>query len=636
MKPVESVGMLKIDFLGLKTLTSIQKTVDAIAQSSDKHIDWVNLPLNDSKTFDLLKEGRTFGVFQLESSGMKALVKQLKIDRFEEILAVVSLYRPGPMGMIPSFINRKYGREKIEVDHPLMEEVIRETYGIMVYQEQVMQIASLLANYSLGEGDVLRRAMGKKDKKEMASQREKFRQGALSNGIEKSSAMAIFDKIEKFASYGFNKSHAAAYGYLSYATAFLKANYPKQWLAALMTCDRDDLTKVAKHVREAETIDIPVLLPDINEASLEFCASQGGIRFAMSGVKGVGKGVVETIVSERKRGGAFLSLWDFLSRIDTAKVGKKVVESLVKAGSFDSINDNRRTLLNHVEPLFERASAKQKEKAKGVLDFLSGIEEESSDLIPLEEEETVEKTELLSMEKELLGFYLTGHPMDTYKDLISKLNCNTLQEINTLADKAICKIACIIDSVKVKISSKTQKKFAILTISCGLEHIELPIWSDVYEKNRELFIENQLIFAVLQIDKKGEVMRLRCLAARSLNELNEQTLESFHILYREAQESAKAFSKRRNKTMSNDHKNDENHTLSLTLDANSVRLSQIVQIKKLFKRFPGMNNTSIHFHSDDQKVATVLASEKWKIAWNPQVEEELKMCSFIQSFSFDG
>ena len=249
-------------------------------------IDWVDLPLEDQNTFNLLNQGKTQGVFQLESTGMQELAKNLHIDKFEEIIAVGALYRPGPMEMIPSFIKRKHGREKIEVDHPLMEEVIRETYGIMVYQEQVMQIAALLANYSLGEGDVLRRAMGKKDWGEMAKQREKFRSGAIAKGIGEDKAMEVFDKIEKFASYGFNKSHAAAYGYLSYVTAFLKANYPKEWLAALMTCDSDDLTKVAKHIRECAAMGIKILPPDVNESGTEFTAAPSGIRFAMSGIKG--------------------------------------------------------------------------------------------------------------------------------------------------------------------------------------------------------------------------------------------------------------------------------------------------------------------------------------------------------------
>jgi DNA polymerase III subunit alpha len=323
MKPVEAVGMLKIDFLGLKTLTSIQKTVNAIQANHGKAIDWVNLPLEDKATFHLLNQGKLSGIFQMESSGMQELSKQLHIDNFEEIVAVGALYRPGPMEMIPSFIQRKHGKEPIDIDHPLMKDVLAETYGIMVYQEQVMQIASLLANYTLGEGDVLRRAMGKKDREEMANQREKFRTGAEQKGIDPHLAMRIFDKIEKFASYGFNKSHATAYGYLSYVTAYLKANFPGEWMAALMTCDRDDLTKVAKLIGDSQGMNIPILPPDVNESGHEFVATPKGIRFAMSGIKGVGEGVVETIIEERKKNGAFKSLFDFCSRIDTKKSAKR-------------------------------------------------------------------------------------------------------------------------------------------------------------------------------------------------------------------------------------------------------------------------------------------------------------------------
>ncbi|MGH2639043.1 MAG: DNA polymerase III subunit alpha, partial [Rhabdochlamydiaceae bacterium] len=317
MKPVEAVGMLKIDFLGLKTLTSIQKTVDAIAERHGEKIDWINLDLENRQTFQLMNQGKLNGIFQMESSGMQELSRQLHIDKFEEVIAVVALYRPGPMEMIPSFIQRKHGKEPIEIDHPLMKEVLSETYGIMVYQEQVMSIASLLANYTLGEGDVLRRAMGKKDREEMARQRDKFRKGAQEKGIDPDLSMRIFDKIEKFASYGFNKSHAAAYGYLAYVTAYLKANYPGEWMAALLTCDRDDVTKVAKLVGECLAMNLPILPPDLNESGHEFVATSKGIRFAMSGIKGVGGGVVEAILQERKKSGAFRSLFDFCQRIDT-------------------------------------------------------------------------------------------------------------------------------------------------------------------------------------------------------------------------------------------------------------------------------------------------------------------------------
>ena len=367
MKPVELVGMLKVDFLGLKTLTAIQMTVDAIRKASGKVIDWIDLPLDDAPTFHLLNQGKTMGVFQLESGGMQDLARNLHLDKFEEIIAVGALYRPGPMDMIPSFINRKHGREPIEYDHSWMKEILSETYGIMVYQEQVMQIASKLAKFSLGEGDVLRRAMGKKDMDQMAKQREKFRKGAQENGIEEEISMRIFDKMEKFAAYGFNKSHAAAYGYLSYVTAYLKANYPKEWMASLMTCDNSDLTKVAKFIGECQAMGIAMLPPDINEAGDTFIATPQGIRFAMTGIKGVGSGVVDAIMQERAKGGHFKSFYSFFKRIDTKKVGKKVIENLVDAGCFDFTGWTRDALRQSVDPMYDTASKEQSEASKGVM-----------------------------------------------------------------------------------------------------------------------------------------------------------------------------------------------------------------------------------------------------------------------------
>ncbi|MBS0627018.1 MAG: DNA polymerase III subunit alpha, partial [Verrucomicrobia bacterium] len=373
MKPVESVGLLKIDFLGLKTLTSIQKAVDAVELSTGTKLSWIDLPLDDKVTFDLLNQGKTQGIFQLESGGMQELARQLHVDKFEEIIAVGALYRPGPMEMIPSFIQRKHGNEPIEIDHPFMADILAETYGIMVYQEQVMQIASKLANYSLGEGDVLRRAMGKKDKEEMARQREKFQEGALVNGIDAETSMRIFDKIEKFASYGFNKSHAAAYGYLTYVTAYLKANYPMEWMAALMTSDKDDVTKVAKMIRESQSNGIAVLPPGINESNKAFVATPEGIRFAMSGIKGVGEGVVDAILLERKEKGPFISLYQFIRRMDIKKVGKKSIENLIEAGCFDFTTWSRPALLESVDPIFSSVAKEQKDASVGFIDFFSLI-----------------------------------------------------------------------------------------------------------------------------------------------------------------------------------------------------------------------------------------------------------------------
>ena len=276
---------------------------------------------------------------------MQDLVRQLHVDHFEEIIAVGALYRPGPMEMIPSFINRKHGKEKIEYDHKGLVDILNETYGIMVYQEQVMQIASLLAGYSLGEGDVLRRAMGKKDHEEMGRQRDKFKKGAREKGVDEAQAIAIFDKVEKFASYGFNKSHATAYGYISYVTAYLKANFPYEWLAGLMTSDMQDISKVSKHIAEASNMEIAILPPDINESFPYFVATSEGVRFALSAIKGVGEGVVLEISEERRRNKNFLSLEDFVSRVDFSSVGKKMVESLILSGCFDFTGWKRKTII---------------------------------------------------------------------------------------------------------------------------------------------------------------------------------------------------------------------------------------------------------------------------------------------------
>ncbi len=419
MKPAEQVGLLKIDFLGLKTLTSIQKTVDFIKKNTGKEIDWSSLPLDDQPTFDLLTQGKTLGVFQLESSGMQDLTRNLKIDQFEEIIAVGALYRPGPMDMIPSFINRKHKKEVIEIEHPLMKEILEETYGVMVYQEQVMQIASLLAGYSLGEGDVLRRAMGKKDRKEMAKQREKFLSGAIAKGVQEQVAKEIFDKIEKFASYGFNKSHAAAYAYLSYATAYFKANYPEEWMAALMTSDKDDLSKVAKFIAEAKSMGISMLAPDVNTPGEEFVPDKEGIRFAMSGIKGVGQGVVKAIIQERDKG-PFSSLYDFIKRIDKAVVGKKAIEILTLAGAFDFTRWSRDALRQSVEQIYEETQKQAKEEKLGVQNLFSLIEEKNPYLDPPDVQQPTSMLDRLQTEKELIGFYLSGHPITEYHSAIQK------------------------------------------------------------------------------------------------------------------------------------------------------------------------------------------------------------------------
>lgn len=634
MKPVESVGMLKIDFLGLKTLTSIQIAVDAVKKYRKIDIDWVNLPLDDMNTFNLLNQGKTLGIFQLESGGMQDLAKQLHIDKFEEIIAVGALYRPGPMEMIPSFINRKHGREVIEIDHPLMADVLAETYGIMVYQEQVMQIASLLAGYSLGEGDVLRRAMGKKDREEMARQREKFKLGAQKNGIEETLSMQIFDKVEKFASYGFNKSHAAAYGFLTYVTAYLKANYPGEWMAALMTCDRDDISKVAKVIRECQAMGIAILPPDINESNTEFVSTEAGVRFALNAIKGVGEGVVQSIIEERTVNGKFPSLIDFVRRIDTKKIGKKVVENLIEAGAFDFTSWTRPELLASLEPMFAYASKEQKDAAKGFLDLFAGSASDSYDqfLTPVHNVPAVSKRKLLQRENELLGFYLTAHPLDEFREQIKAWNTTPLSEIGKLTAD-VCIVSCfIIETCQVKISSKHQRKFAILTISDSVERFELPIWSDLYEQNAHLIQETQLLYAVLQVDKQEEGFRLSAKALYDLHQINEDTLKESLDVLKKCQGSLKAFERKEKQRDDKKTLPKEDKMIRIRFDLQKVRLSHIMTLQHIISNHPGSNSLELDFLEDTAKYGTVVIDSKWGVELSPMLEQMVKSIQSVIGF----
>lgn len=629
MKPVESVGMLKIDFLGLKTLTSIQNTVKAIKERYGKEIDWVNLPLDDQATFDLLNHGKTLGIFQVESGGMQELLKQLRIDKFEEIIAVGALYRPGPMEMIPSFISRKHGEEPIEFDHPLMKDILAETYGIMVYQEQVMQIASLLAGYSLGEGDVLRKAMGKKDKEEMSRQREKFREGAQGKGIGPDVSMQIFDKVEKFASYGFNKAHATAYGYLTYVTAYLKANYPSEWMAALMTSDREDITKVAKIIRECQAMQIAILPPDVNESGKEFVATPKGIRFALTAIKGVGEGVVEAIIEERKKKGHFASLYDFFQRVDTKKVGKKVVEVLIEAGCFDFTNWSRQQLVMCVDTMHQRASSQQREEEKGVMNLFSLLAEEKEDPFPTppEIEEEIPLAQILRRENELLGFYLTGHPMDAYKKHLQRLSCVPFSHFESLSHGSVVRCAGIIEGAAVRISAKTQKKFAILMVGDGLDRYEVPVWPDLYAEHTELLAENQLIYAVLQLEKQDGSLKLQCRWIDDLTKVDEKMIEACDDAYNKAKALVRNLERREKKVKSQPAAKPEKEIqekLVLHIDADAVQLSQILELKTNFLAAPGSSHISLQFYSGQTKVGEIAIQDPWGVKLEAALEAKLK------------
>lgn len=641
MKPVELVGMLKVDFLGLKTLTAIQACVNSIAENTGRVIDWIDLPLDDANTFELLNQGKTSGIFQLESAGMQELARNLHLDRFEEIIAVGALYRPGPMDMIPSFINRKHKREPIEYDHPWMEQILSETYGIMVYQEQVMQIASKLARYSLGEGDVLRRAMGKKDAAQMAKEREKFRQGATENGIDEETSMRIFDKMEKFASYGFNKSHAAAYGYLSYVTAYMKANYPGEWMAALMTCDSDDITKLGKFIREAQSMGIEILSPDINEAQANFMATAQGIRFAMNGIKGVGEGVVEAIVAERKKNGRYKSLYDFIKRVDPKKVGKKAIEQLVDAGAFDFTGWTRDQLRMSVEPMTNVAIKDHQDKNRGVITFFSMIGDDSEKRFaepPQVVGKGLSKLDILLKEKQLLGFYLTGHPLDQYREILQRLSCVTLNFVHTASHDTVFRAAFILETVEVRFSNKSQKKFAITTISDGIDAFELPIWPEMFEQKGHILRENQLVYAVLQVDASQEDPRLSCKWIDDLTRADEQMIHDCDEAFDKAKMQAARFAamKERGKTTEKKPeqkaapvKEETKKKLHVSLKADLTRHTSILKLKNIFEEHRGSSPIQIDFQTPQGMLASLQIDARWGVQETPEVLDKLKELPFV-------
>jgi DNA polymerase III subunit alpha len=637
MKPVEQVGMLKMDMLGLKTLSCIRMATAAVQERYGVHIDPLELPLNDSKTFDLLNQGKTLGIFQMESGGMQELARQLHVDRFEEVIAVGALYRPGPMDMIPSFVARKHGREPIAYDHPWLREILDETYGIMVYQEQVMQIAQKLASYSLGEGDILRKAMGKKGLAEMATQREKFIQGSVKNGVPEEVAVLIFDHMEKFASYGFNKSHATCYGLLTYITAYLKSNYAAEWMAALMTCDRDDTTKLARWIHECHAMGLQILPPDVNEAGDCFVATAGGVRFAISGIKGVGRGVVEAIIEERTARGAFTGLYNFLERVDTRRIGKKQVELLVEAGCFDSTGWLRDAMRESIEPMYERTVRQQKEERAGVMSLFSLIEEDKGGQFqePPQVVQPTSRVHQLSREKELLGFYLTGHPMDSYRPILERLSCIRFAALEQLDHQAIVRTSFIIDSVAIRIASKSQRKFAILSVSDGLDSYELPIWSDLFDEKSHLLREGQMVYAVVEIDRRDGGLRLQCRWFDDLTLVDEKLIEECDRAFDRAKmmNTRRQFSATKSEGESvQQGKKEEPQTirqLKISLDVNQLRLSHLLELKEAFREVSGRDKVLLQFLNGESVVGSVAIDSEWGVSAGEPLAGKLQGLSSI-------
>jgi DNA polymerase-3 subunit alpha len=502
MNPVGDLGLLKMDFLGLKTLTVIRNTCEMVKRTQGIEVLIDNLPLDDKKTYDLLNRAETLGVFQLESGGMRDLCKKFQISSVEHITALVALYRPGPMDLIPDFIKRRHGEIKVEYEHPLLESISKETYGILIYQEQVMQATQLLAGFTLGAADLLRRAMGKKKVEEMQQQREKFVKGcAATNKISATKANQIFDLLEKFAGYGFNKSHAAAYAIVAYQTAYLKANYPVEFFCAMMTNDMANTEKLAEYIAETREFDIEVLQPDVNESGVFFAPARDGkaIRFGMAAIKGVGEAAVQAILKAREEHGKFKTLSELCERVDGRTLTRKPLEALIKTGACDCFGQTRATLFAQIERTLSRAASILSDKQKGQSSLFGALEEKSP-AMPEAISNMPEwpQHELLAHEKELLGFYVTGHPLTPFAPILERYTLTNLAKLAELPNRSLTRVGGMISAVTHGFSKKSGKPYSMVTLEDLEGSVQLLVMND-YDKFRPLLEANKAILVVGEV-----------------------------------------------------------------------------------------------------------------------------------------
>jgi len=497
---LEKIGLLKIDLLGLRTLTVIDDTVKAL-HAKGIHLDIDALPLDDQETFRLLSEGRTVGVFQFESTGMREWLKKLRPTRLEDLIAMNALYRPGPMDTIEDFVQRRHGKRPIEYLHPLLEPILKETYGVAIYQEQVIRICHEIGGFTLGQADVVRRAMGKKIPEEMERQRELFVAGALQRGLDEPTATAIFEMMVGFAGYGFNKSHAAGYALVAYQTAYLKAHYPAEFMAATLSSEMGDTDRVVKLIGECRRMGIPVLPPDVNESQARFVVTEKGIRFGLGAVKNVGLGAIEGIEQARRQGGPFTDLFDFCARVDSRVVNKKVLESLIQAGAMDSLGGHRAQLMAAIDTAVAFGQGQQAERATGQTSIFGDLSVGQALKPTLPNVEPWSEEETLRKEKAVLGFYVSGHPLNRYRDELATYTTFTLDGFEEAKDNTEVRVGGVV----TEFSARPDQKGG-LTGFFTLEDLtgtgECLIFSSSYDRYREYLYVGAMVMVIGRVSNR--------------------------------------------------------------------------------------------------------------------------------------
>jgi DNA polymerase-3 subunit alpha len=530
MDDVEGMGLLKMDFLGLRTLTVLHHTVKMIQESHGQEVDLAELPLDDAETYRLLSEARTIGVFQLEGRGLRDLLRKLQPQVFEDLVALVALYRPGPLGsgMVDDFIERRHGRREITYELPELEPILRPTYGVIVFQEQVMQIATTLAGFTLGAADLLRRAMGKKKAEVMDEQRESFVRGAVDNGYPEDKAAHIFDLMAYFAGYGFNRSHSVAYALIAYQTAYLKAHFPRQFMAALITSDMDNTDKVMRFIGDCRDLGVPVLPPDINEGFHGFTVSGDSIRFGLGAIKGVGQNAIGAIISERQESGAFAAFMDFCARLDFRQVNKKVVESLIKGGALDSLGMGRAQMLGNMGRVLDWAHRQQEDRAQGQISlFGDTAAAPAMAALSLEAISEWPESERLAHEKDALGFYISSHPLMAVRHQLRRLTTATSQSLAEGSSEPLVTVGGIITQQRTQLT-RNGERMAFFTLEDLYGSIEVIAFPEIYRRSLPWCESDVPLLVWGKIDGDGSDGRI--IAQRILPVHEAEALGEFHQL----------------------------------------------------------------------------------------------------------
>ncbi|MCK4428017.1 MAG: DNA polymerase III subunit alpha, partial [candidate division Zixibacteria bacterium] len=517
----------------LRTLTVIDETLRMLREDSNLVLDIDSIPLDDKETYKFFSNGETVGIFQFESSGMRDYLCKLKPESLDELTAMNALYRPGPLDsyMIDEYIQRKRGMKRIVYEHPLLEPILKETYGVIVYQEQVLKIASELGGYSLGKADILRKAMGKKKAELMIQQREEFKKGAKAKGIKEGVADKIFDLMATFARYGFNKAHSAGYAYIAYQTAYLKAHYPVQFAAATMSSEVGNTNRIVILMEECKRMGIEVLPPDVNESMGKFKVVGDKIRFGLEAVKNVGHGAIDAIIKARERVGKFNSLFQFCEEVDLSALNKRVIESLIQAGAFDSASKHRAQLMASVDMVMNYGEAIQEDRRKGQTSLFDlGVQSKTSPTPKMLEVPEWSISEILSKEKEMLGFYLSGHPLTKYEDELKTFATRTTQTLENAKDGEELYIGGVITQVKINIDRK-KKQMAFATLEDFVGSVEVVVFSDCFEKNRRIIRSESMVLVKGRAStKEGEKAKVVASDVISLSKVYQKMKTTLHVL----------------------------------------------------------------------------------------------------------